>query len=362
MMKMLKILRREESLARQLYESLVKRKLLLIMCVLLSLAMLFIVDIITGPAWLSLRDVFSAIFFPRSTDRQTYVIIWVMRLPIAVTALLVGASLGIAGAEMQTILDNPMADPYTLGISSAASFGASLAIVTGKSVAGMIGNSMSLYAALVPVNAFIFSLISSLLIYFIASLKKGAAEIIILAGITIGFLFSSLTSILQYMASESELQGIARWSYGSLIEADWKTVGVIFCVLAATLPVLVLDAWKLTALKLGDSKLKSMGVDVDRLRLKVLIIVSIIVATAVCFVGTIGFIGLVAPHLARSFVGEDQRFYLPFSALSGALILSFASIVSKIIVPGAIIEVGIITCIIGIPFLLSIIMRGKRQY
>jgi iron complex transport system permease protein len=338
------------------YHKLIKRKLTVILSAVVLLAALLILDLMTGPAGLSLKEVLWAILSPGSSSKQTFVIVWLMRLPIAAMALAVGASLGVAGAEMQTILDNPLASPYTLGISSAASFGAALAIVAGKE---LIPVSQVL---VVPVNAFIFALISSLLVYAVAKTKRGASHTIILAGVAFSFLFTSLLSFLQFMAKEDEMQAIVFWMFGSLEAATWTKVGIVALVLFISLPFLFGDAWKLTALKFGDSKAKSMGLNVGWLKLKVLIIISVMTAVSVCFTGTIGFLGLVAPHIARSFVGEDQRFLVPCSAIFGAIMLSFASIVSKTIISGTIFPVGITTSLIGIPFLLAIILKKRRSY
>lgn len=339
--------------SRKLYNSVVKHKVYIIILSFIVLCMLFIIDIITGPAWLSIKEVFTTLLFPASSDHMTYVIVWIIRLPIAVTAILVGASLGVAGAEMQTILNNPLASPFTLGISNAASFGAAVAIVLGKGMVPINGN------VLIPVNAFLFALLSSLMIYFIARVLNGSTETIVLAGIAISFLFNALLSIQQYLATDDALKGIVHWQFGNLTGSKWLSTGIIFGVFCVSIPILVLDSWKLSSLRLGDNKAKSLGINVDRLRLKVLVIVSIITAVAVCFVGTIGFIGLVAPHISRSFVGEDQRYFMPFSALIGAVMLSFASVISKVVLPGAIVPVGIITSLIGIPFLLAIIFKRR---
>lgn len=342
--------------SKGLYSSVIERKIFFIILAAIILSLLFIVDVMTGPAWIPIKEVISTILFPGSSDHKTYIIVWIMRLPVATMAVVVGASLGMAGAEMQTILDNPLASPYTLGISSAASFGAALGIVAGSGILPIAEN------IIVPVNAFIFAFLSSIIIYFIAKVKNGATETIVLAGITFVFLFNSLVSLLQYLAKENELQSIVFWMFGSLIKATWPKVAIVSAVLVIVIPFLILDAWKLTALRLGDNKARSLGVNVERLRLKVLIIISIVTAVAVCFVGTIGFIGLVAPHLARTFVGEDQRFFMPFSALIGAVLLSFASVTSKLIIPGTIFPIGIVTALIGIPFLISIILTKKRLY
>src|SRR5699024_4291362 len=143
------------------------------------------------------------------------------------------------------------------------------------------------------------------------------------------------------------------WSLGSLTKATWPKIGVAAGTLALMLPFFGRQIWKLTALRLGDEKAHSLGVNVERLRLNVLIAVSLLAATAVSFVGTIGFVGLVGPHVARILVGEDQRYFLPASALAGAVLLSATSILSKTIIPGVIFPIGIISSLIGIPFFLA---------
>jgi iron complex transport system permease protein len=136
----------------------------------------------------------------------------------------------------------------------------------------------------------------------------------------------------------------------------------VTAVLCFTLPIFVRDAWTLTALRLGDAKAESLGIDVERVRQKILVLTAILTATTTCFVGTIGFVGLVAPHISRMLVGEDQRFFMPLTALFGALLLSAASIISKSIVHGAVFPIGIVTAFIGIPFFLSLILTRKRRH
>jgi iron complex transport system permease protein len=342
--------------ARQVYQQVVRRKGVLLAAVATALVISFFVDLMTGPAWLRVGEVLHAILFPHISPAKTRVIVWLIRMPTALMAVVVGAALAIAGAEMQTILDNPLASPYTLGIASAAGFGAALALVFGVSVFPI------LEAVVVPINAFCFALLCSLAVYLVAKLKNGSTGTIVLAGIALSFMFHSLVSLLQYFASENELQAIVFWLFGSLIKSTWLKLGITTLILALIIPWFIINAWRLTALRLGDHKAKSLGMQVDRLRLRVLIFSSILTAIAVCFVGTIGFIGLVAPHLSRMLVGEDQRFFLPFSAMSGALLLSAASVVSKLIIPGVIFPIGIITSLIGIPFFLSMIITKKRSY
>lgn len=338
------------------YQHQVRKRVLLLAGGVFLLGAAWIVDIMTGAAMLSWRDVLAVIIHPGSAESVHRTIIWTYRLPTATFALLVGASLGLAGAEMQTILGNPLASPYTLGVSAAAGFGAALAILLGcGSVAW--GATLGISA-----SAFVFAMLCSLAIYGIAKFKQGAMDAIVLGGVALLFLFHSAVAFLQYVASEEQLQAIVFWMFGSLQGATWPKLAIVTVVLSLCIPVLMSKTWALTALRLGDQRAQSLGVDVQRLRLQVLVVVSILTATAVCFAGSIGFIGLVAPHLARLLVGEDQRFFGPLSALMGALLLSVASIASKLIIPGAVFPIGIATTFIGVPFFACMVLLRKRSY
>nr|CBX71109.1 putative ABC transporter permease protein MJ0087 [Yersinia enterocolitica W22703] len=182
---------------------------------------------------------------------------------------------------------------------------------------------------------------------------------VVLFGIALVFTFNALVSMMQFIASEDTLQGLVFWTMGSLARASWAKLGIMLVVFALMLLLSMMSSWKLTALRLGEDRAISFGIDVRRLRLGTLLRISMLSALAVAFVGPIGFIGLVAPHIARMIFGEDHRFYLPASALIGALVLSMASIASKNLIPGVIIPVGIVTSLVGVPFFLSIILRHR---
>ncbi len=292
-----------------------------------------------------------ALLSPTTTPQgMVSTIVWEIRLPMALTAVVVGASLAIAGTEMQTILDNPLASPYTLGLSAAAGFGAAVAILSGAALFGRTEWA-------VPGFAFLGAITGCAAIYAVGRLRGLSSGIMVLAGIAILFLFQSLLSLVQYLASPETLQEIVFWLFGSLLKASWQTVAVTAVVLFAVLPLLARDVWRLTALRLGEERARSLGIDVERLRLRVFLAVSLLTAAAVSFVGTIGFVGLVAPHVARMLVGEDQRFLLPLAALCGAVMLSAASILSKLISPGAVVPIGIVTAVAGLPFFFVLVLR-----
>lgn len=311
-------------------------------------------DAATGPAFLPVSDVLSALM-GRPVDASVMAIVWSIRLPVALTAVVVGASLGLSGAIMQTILNNPLASSYTLGISAGAGFGAALAIVL-----GVVLPVPEAFA--IPLNAMLFAGLACTGVYLIGGARAATAEALVLAGIALLFLFQALTSLLQLMASPEALQQVVFWLFGSLQKSTWTKLWILLSSLVLCVPFLVNDVWQLTALKLGDARAGALGVRVRALRIRSFVWVSMLTGVAVAFVGTIGFVGLVAPHMARMLVGEDQRAFLPVSALAGAVLLSLASVVSKTASPGALLPVGIVTSLIGVPFFIGLVLRSRRGY
>lgn len=260
----------------------------------------------------------------------------------------------MAGAVMQTILGNPLASPYTLGVGAGAGFGASLAIVMDMGMLSFMGN------VAVPVNAFFFAMVVCLSIYAMGRFGGMTTETMILSGIAMLFLFQALQASLQYCASEGDVQAIVFWTFGNLHRITWPKLAFVFSVLVLSFPVVMADSWSYTALLLGDDKAESLGISVVRLKMKAFVVVSLLAAASVCFVGTIGFVGLAGPHIGRFFSGDDQRFFFPISALCGALVMSLASLISKSIIPGSVFPIGIVTSIIGVPFFFMLVAYRQR--
>lgn len=314
-----------------------------------------LLDVATGPSRLGLSDVAGVLLNPGQATGPVSVIVWDVRLPYAVMAVLVGAALALAGAEMQTVLNNPLASPFTLGVSSAASLGAALAIVIG------VGVPWLPQAWLLPGNAFLFAFGSVLLLRSLSRLRGAGVEALVLFGIALVFAFNAAVALLQFVATEQALQQLVFWSMGSLARATWPKIGIMALALAVTIPFCMRATWKLTALRLGEERALSFGIDANRLRDGALLRVSLLSGVAVAFVGTIGFVGLVGPHAARLMVGEDHRFFLPASALSGALLLSLSSLASKMLVPGLLVPIGIVTALVGVPVFIALVFtRGRR--
>ena len=304
------------------YSRLLKLRWLLMAVFVAVILLSLVADFMLGPSGLSWSELMRTLFSPDQAEPTTSVIVWDVRLPYAVMAVVVGLGLGLAGAEMQTILANPLASPFTLGISSAAAFGASLALVLDLSLPWLPADWA------VAGNAFVFAILSALLLDVLARWGGMSGSGMVLVGIALVFTFNALVSLMQFIASAEDLQNLVFWTMGSLSRATWPKVGGMLLAFAVILPLCLKDAWKLTALRLGEDR-------------------------------AISFIGLIAPHIARRLFGEDHRFYLPGSALIGAMILSLASIASKNIVEGVIVPVGIVTSLVGVPFFVSVVMRRR---
>lgn len=318
---------------------------------LLAILVSCLADFAIGPAGFSPATLAHVLLHPASAPATQRIIIWDIRLPYSLMAVCVGAALGLAGAEMQTILANPLASPFTLGLSAAAAFGASLIIVLGLHVSGVSEN------ILIAASSFGFSLASVLLLDGVSRKRQASTSTVVLFGIALVFSFQALVALMQFLANEDALQELVFWTMGSLTRATWPKVALLAGVGAVVSLFSFRSAWSLTTLRMGEERAASLGVDVPRLRRAALLRISLLSALAVSFVGIIGFIGLVAPHIARRLLGEDHRFYLPGSMAAGALILSLSALAARVLVPGIVVPTGIVTSLVGIPFFLAIVLQ-----
>ena len=337
------------------YRALSAKRQLILAALVLLLLVSFVLDMAWGPASYPIDQVVQAVVRPDSVELQLQVVIWQIRMPMSLMAVVAGAALAAAGAQMQTILSNPLASPFTLGISAAASFGAAMAFAIGVAVVPWAADFI------VPLNAFVMALLATGLIYGISQARGATVQTVILLGIALGFTFDALLGLMQYVADEGALAAIVFWTMGSLAKATWPKFWITLAVVLISIPLFLRNAWALTAMRLGDDKAASFGVNVRRVRLETMVLISLLAAIPVSFIGTIGFIGLVGPHIARMTVGEDQRYFLPASMLTGALLLSLASIASKLIVPGVILPIGMITVLVGLPFFFSLVVSSSKR-
>lgn len=281
-----------------------------------------------------------------------YTIIWQIRLPRIAMAIVAGACLGVAGAIMQGVLRNPLAEPFTLGISSAAAMGASLAIVAGLTVFGPYS---------VVLNAFICALGATMVIYSIAKSKGMTPEAIILAGISIMFLLDAVTSFTQYLGTAEQVQAVVFWMMGSVSVASWDTVLIVFLVAVISIPYLIIKASDITIIGAGDETAHSLGINVEQVRMRTLVFAALLAASVTAFCGIIGFVGLVSPHITRMVIGGDNRYVIPGSALVGAILLLGADTVARTVLAPMILPVGIMTAFVGVPFFMYLFMRKRKE-
>jgi iron complex transport system permease protein len=343
-----------DSLANQ-YRKYMSTRFIILTILTLGIVLTLLYDLSEGPSSLTYGDLIQGLWSPSSLPIAHQVIIWDIRLPYALMAILVGASLGLAGAEMQTALNNQLASPFTLGVGSAATFGASLAIVFDFSSWGIS------QTYLLPIFAFALACLTSLIILGVANSLGGSIQSVLLFGIALMFGLNAMVGVIQFVADEGQLQQIVFWTMGSLARADLEKVIIVAVVLILCFVFSLRNAWSMTLLRSGEEQAQSMGINVKRLRVTTLVRVSLVTAVALAFVGEIGFIGLVAPHIARMLIGESHRFFLVGSTLCGALLLSLASIVSKGVIPGLVLPIGMVTALVGIPFFITLIYQHQKR-
>lgn len=283
-------------------------------------------------------------------------VVWDLRLPRAIAGFAVGAGLGICGAAMQSSMKNPLADPYTTGISAGASFGAALAIILGFNLLpGTFGDLA------IVINAFVFSLIPAAMIIFMSMFKKNVSPAtMILIGMAVMYFFIAATTFLKLTASEESLSEIYIWNVGTLGKSSWDNLPFQVSATLAGVIVLIILSNKLNILAMCDKDAVSLGVNAKRTRLVSLLSVSMVTAMLVAFTGTIGFVGLIAPHVARLFLGSDNKYLVPASAAFGAMLLLCSDCTAKCIGTG--LPVGVITAIVGGPLFLYMLIKQAKKY
>lgn len=347
--------------AKEVYAKLTARKVLFILIGLCGLVALALVATSLGSADLGVSSVASAIaarifpFLNLEVSSKVDVIVWDIRLPRIVLGIVAGAGLAISGAAMQGIMRNPLVSPFTVGISSAAGFGASVAIIFG---AGMVGGGKYL----IITNAFVFALLAAFLVYSLARIRGMRPETLILAGIALMYFFSAATSLLQYIATQEELHAVVHWLFGSLTGANWENILVVSIIFACCLPFLIKYSWDLNALVAGDDVATTLGVNTRRVRTVCMALATLITAGIICFTGIIGFVCLVAPHITRMIIGADHRFLLPCSCILGGLLLLGADTIGRTAFQPITIPVGIVISVIGVPFFVYLLLRTRKEY
>ena len=291
-------------------------------------------------------------------------IIWKIRMPRVLAAIVAGAGLSVAGLIMQTTLNNAMASPSTLGVSNAAVFGANLSIIA--FAGGFLSTGNNLQSFDVGANpyatsllAFVFSTASILLILGLCTVRAFSPNVVVLSGIAIGSVWTAATTILQFYATDVGLSAAVVWSFGDLGRATYRTILIMLAAVWVGLMYFRLMAWKYNALLSGEATAKTMGVNVEGLRFVSLLLASVITAACVSFLGIIGFVGVICPHITKKLLGQDHRVTIPVSCLMGSLLLLLADTLSRSLGSGSALPVGAITSLLGAPFFIAIIFSRK---
>jgi iron complex transport system permease protein len=339
------------------YLKYIGKKVLFIIVCAAALILVALIALSLGSANLSITEVLSQIVSQSG-------IAWSIRLPRVLVAVVAGAMLAVAGTVMQCILKNPLSEPYTLGLSQAAAFGAAVAIVllgagatfSSTRDAVVINNQYT-----VTICAFCFSLISTAVVLVLTKLTRVSPEAIVLSGVVMGSVFAAARTAIQYFASDVQIASIVYWTFGDLSRITWDNLVLITVVSLPVLVYFIYNRWNYNAIDAGIDTASSLGVNVNRHIVVGMVFSSLLAALIVSLMGVIGFVGLLAPHMVRRVIGSDHRFVIPASTIVGALILVVSDTIARTIISPIVLPVGVITSFLGGPLFLSILIRGYRK-
>ena len=342
------------------YQKQQRKKILLIflaLVVMLAAAYIFTTlgmkNVSMSQTWVSLSRAVNGTL-DIGADAANNKVIVLLRLPRIILAMLAGIGLAVSGAVMQSLTRNYLVSPFTLGISSAAAFGASMSIVFGvgaffQSEAGMIS------------CAFAASCLCGCIVYGISRQIGLNPSSIVLVGIALNYLFSAMTATIEFFAKEHKLEAVVQWSFGSFNRATWDGVSLTFVIVLVGVFILMLYSLKLNVMATnGDEMAKSLGINIERIRVVCGMTAILLTATIISFTGVIGFVGLIAPHIARLVIGDNHLYYLPFASVLGGILLLFSDTIGKFILYPVNIPVGIVISFLGVPLFIHLILMKRR--
>lgn len=339
------------------------RKTLMVAATALTLLVALIHSLATGAAGLPLRDVWQGLFGATS-EPHVHAIVWSIRLPQALAAVFAGMGLSSAGTVMQSVLRNPLGAPFTLGLSHAAAFGAAVSVMLlgGGSMHSTGGDAVVIASPyLTTISAFVMSLLATFVILGISRLRNTSPEVMVLTGVALGSLFTAGTMLLQYFADDVQLAAMVFWTFGDTARANWSELAVMAGILLPVLIFFAANRWNYNAIDAGDETAKGLGVRVERVRLLGMLAACLITAVITAFLGIIGFMGLICPHMVRRFTGDDHRFLLPGAALFGGLLLLLADTAARTVLSPHALPVSVLTAFIGAPVFLWLVMRRRQS-
>ena len=349
------------------HRALLRPKTYLLIWLLCALAGLIIWAIAVGFYDISIVEIIRSLLGLEQGHHR--IVVWGIRMPRIAAAVVSGCGLGLSGLAMQSLLRNPLASPFTLGISQGAAFGAAFSIVI-MGAGGMQGSSLrtadasffmihSVYA--VTFFAFLGAITATVVILLLARLKKMSPAAIILAGIALSSLFTSGTILVQYFATEVEIATVVFWTFGDVARSNWREIGLLGAVTALVIIYYLFNRWNLNAIATGDDTARGLGVDVNQLRLAGMFLAALVAALATAFHGVIAFLGLLAPHIGRRLAGADHGLLIPYACVVGSLLLLTADTLGRLLVGSGTLPVGVLTSFMGAPLFLYLLMKGFNR-
>ena len=341
-----------------------KRNSTVIAVMLICVIILGVACLFAGSSNMSFRDALNALAGKGTAANVR--IIWKIRVPRVLAAIIAGAGLAISGLIMQTTLNNSLASPSTLGVYNAAVFGANLSIIAFAGGFLSTGNNLSSFDVganpyATSLMAFLFSTLSILLILGLCTVRSFSPNVVVLSGMAIGSVWTAATTILQFYATDVGLSAAVIWNFGDLGRATYRTDGIMLAVVTVGVIYFMLMSWKFNALLSGEATAKTMGINVEGLRFTAMLLASVITAVCVSFLGVIGFVGIICPHVTKKILGQDHRVTIPVTCMSGSLLLLFADTLSRSMGNGSALPVGAITSLLGVPFFIAIIFSRKEN-
>lgn len=352
---------RAEKERKKSYADYVQFKVSVILFLVVATMVVALIAIANGSSGLTIKEVIITLF--GNGTKQSNVIVFDIRMPRIVTAVVAGTGLAVVGCVFQSVLKNPLASSSTLGISHGAAFGAAFAIIVLG--AGMQSQTLDGITITNPytisVCAFAGSVLSTLVILGLTRIRRVTPETMVLTGMALSALFTGGTTLLQYFADDVKVAAVVFWTYGNLGAATWREIIMMTIVVFAAMIYFVINRWNYNALQNGESTAKGLGVNVESLQIVSMLVCSLTVSFIVSFIGIINFIGLIAPHLMRRIIGSDYRFLLPASSLTGAILLLLSDTVARLVAAPVILPIGAITSFMGAPLFLYLIGKGVRR-
>lgn len=326
-----------------------RKKLYVVIVFLLATLLASIYALNAGAEKINIESLILALL--NKGDVKVRTILWNIRLPRVMASIFAGAGLSVAGLIMQTLLRNPLASPYTLGVSQGAAFGAAAAIIA-------VGTGVNYSPYLVTACAFLGAITTSFIVLFLARLRGVTPEAMVLAGVALGSLFQAATIILQYFANDVQLASIVFWTFGDMGRASLLDLKIMAAVTLIASVYFTLHRWNYNTIESGEETAKGLGVEVERVRFWGMVVVSLLAATIVSFLGIIGFVGLVGPHIMRRLLGTDHRFLIPGSSIAGAFLLLVSDTLARTVVSPVVLPVWAVTSFMGAPLFLYLLYRG----